>query len=63
MRKKYEKPCMGISRFSKENVVMASGKSTLEMALDQLGTGLNGDNQYYLKDNSNGTSSVFEMNR
>lgn len=52
MRKNYEKPCMGISRFSADDVVKASGLTTLQKALNQLGTGLNGDNEYYLKDNS-----------
>lgn len=63
MRKNYEKPCMGISRFSKDDVVKASGKTTLEMALDQLGIEYNNKDKYYLKDNSNGTTNVFNMNR
>ena len=66
MRKNYEKPCMGISRFSKDDVVKASGKTTLEMALDQLGNGLNGKDQYYLKNNSSSPAtgtSVFGFNK
>lgn len=64
MRKNYEKPCMGISRFSKDDVVKAlSGLTTLQKALNQLGSGLNGKDQYYLKDHSNGTTNVFNMNR
>lgn len=62
MRKKYKKPCMGISRFRADDVVKASGLTTLQKALNQLGTDLNGEDEYYLKDNSS-TESVFEMNR